>query len=59
MVDWAIEVGLDLEVYGSGWNNFIPGRFLRSQYIPNEEIPRLYAEAAIVLSDHWPDMAMS
>ena len=57
MVDWAIEAGLDLEVYGSGWRGFIPDRFIRSEYFPNEEIPRLYTDAAIVLSDHWPDMA--
>ncbi len=56
IVDWAIEAGLPLVVYGSGWEGIIDASFIRETYFPNEDLGRLYASAAVVLNDHWPDM---
>lgn len=55
-VDWSIELGAPLTVYGAGWDGLIPARHVRATYFPNEDLGRLYASAAIVLNDHWPDM---
>jgi spore maturation protein CgeB len=55
-VDWAIEAGLPITIYGGGWDNLIPSRFVRASHYPNRELARLYASAGVVLNDHWPDM---
>ncbi|HEY2888692.1 MAG TPA: glycosyltransferase, partial [Candidatus Limnocylindrales bacterium] len=47
----------DLAVYGSNWRpELLDPRFLRGEWIPNEEVHRVYRSAAIVLNDHWSDM---
>jgi spore maturation protein CgeB len=56
VVRWAVENRLPLSVYGDGWEGRIPRRYWKGQYFPNERLPDLYASAAIVLNDHWPDM---
>ncbi len=56
-VDWALEAGLDLKVYGRGWDGLIPDDVVEDVYFPNEELARLYRSAKVVLNDHWPDMA--
>ncbi len=55
-VDWAIDRGMPLTVYGGGWTNRIPPRFVRESHFPNEQLAGLYASAGVVLNDHWPDM---
>jgi glycosyltransferase involved in cell wall biosynthesis len=55
-VDWAIEAGAPLTVYGNGWDGLIPSRYVRDRYFPNEDLGRLYVSASLVLNDHWPDM---
>jgi GT2 family glycosyltransferase/spore maturation protein CgeB len=55
-VDWAIEAGLNLAVYGSDWHGLIPERFIKGPYFPNDQLAELYASAKIVLNDHWSDM---
>lgn len=55
-VDWAIDAGLPLTVFGGNWDGLIPPEVVRGNYVPNEELGRLYASAKLVLSDHWPDM---
>ncbi|HLY15073.1 MAG TPA: glycosyltransferase [Candidatus Limnocylindrales bacterium] len=47
----------DLAVYGGNWRpELLDPRYLRGDWIPNEEVHRAYRSAAIVLNDHWPDM---
>jgi spore maturation protein CgeB len=55
-VDWAIEAGLPLSVYGEGWDDLIPPQFVRATHFPNDQLAHLYASADVVLNDHWPDM---
>lgn len=55
-VDWAIEAGLPLAVYGSGWEGLIPDRYIVAEHFPNDRLSSLYASAKVVLNDHWPDM---
>jgi len=47
----------ELAVYGTGWTpELLDPRYLAGEFVPNDELGGYYASAAIVLSDHWPDM---
>lgn len=47
----------DLEIFGVGWEEFLPTERISGQFVANEELPRAYAGAGIVLNDHHRDMA--
>ena len=53
----AVEAGLDLALYGVGWEEFLPRDRIRGEFLPNEDLPAAYAGAGIVLNDHWREMA--
>ena len=46
----------DLAVWGQQWERFLPAGLIAGQHLPNDEVRRAYASAAIVLNDHWDDM---
>ncbi|MEO1352481.1 MAG: glycosyltransferase [Cyanobacteria bacterium J06635_15] len=56
-VKYAIAADLDISVYGTRWDPLIPGRYIKGQHIPNQELHKYYASANIVLNDHWDTMA--
>jgi spore maturation protein CgeB len=56
-VQWSIDRGLALSVYGSGWDDRIPDALVIAEYVPNERLAATYRGASIVLNDHWPGMA--
>ncbi len=53
----AVEAGVDLVLYGDGWEQFGLADKVRATYLPNSELGRTYASAGVVLNDHWTDMA--
>lgn len=53
----AIDQGVEPAVYGKGWNGLIDERFIRGDYLPNDEVGKAYRSAGVVLNDHWEDMA--
>lgn len=55
-VKHAVDLGLDLAVYGHGWEGLVPEKIVRSEYVPNREVSGLYASSGVVLNDHWEDM---
>lgn len=55
-VDWALDYGLPLQIYGRGWADFGQEEYVAASYIPNERLPDLYAQARATLNDHWNDM---
>lgn len=57
IVRWAIEAGLDVHVYGAGWDDVLDGSTWKAVEVPNRQVPELYRSARVVLNDHWPDMA--
>jgi hypothetical protein len=54
----AVEAGVDLRVYGGGWEAFLPESCLGGAGISQAELPAAYASAGIVLNDHWNDMRL-
>jgi O-antigen biosynthesis protein len=55
-VRWCVEEEMPISVYGQGWEDFIPERYIVGKHIENSDIPYFYQKAKVVLNDHWPDM---
>lgn len=57
-VMWAIEEGLPLRMWGSGWNTILRDHMdlFEAPTIENSMIPELYRSAKVTLNDHWKDM---
>lgn len=53
---WAIEKGYDVALYGSGWQDKVPPKYFKGDYIDNNELHKYYASAKIVLNDTREDM---
>jgi len=51
-----VEAGVDVHIYGSGWEQFVPPQVIRGTSLPNAEVARFYRSAGVVLNDHWDDM---
>ena len=49
--------GIALDVYGVGWEAYLPSDEIAGTFISNPELPAAYAAAPVVLNDHWRDMA--
>jgi spore maturation protein CgeB len=52
----AIQAGLDVAVYGRGWEEILPAGVIKGTYVPNSELAATYRAAGVVLNDHWDDM---
>ena len=55
-VKFAIELGMEIDVYGGGWEQFIPAKYIKSTFVSNDKLVELYNDYKIVLNDHWEDM---
>jgi GT2 family glycosyltransferase/spore maturation protein CgeB len=55
-IDWALAAGLEVEIWGQGWEEVAPDRLV-ADMLDNRDLPALYASSKVVLCDHWPDMA--
>lgn len=56
VVRHALDADLPLSVYGDGWSEYLPEGILKGTLIPNDQLPRYYRSAGVVLNDHWTDM---
>lgn len=56
IVEQAILAEVDLSVYGSLWEQFIPERYIHGVYLENSLLGQYYSNADVVLNDHWEDM---
>lgn len=52
----AIAAGLDVAVYGTNWESFIPPNYRRGTHIANDQLRQYYTAAGVVLNDHWETM---
>ena len=55
-VKHALDLGLDLAVYGPGWQGLVPDELVRGEHVASEHVSALYASAGVVLNDHGDDM---
>ena len=53
----AVDAGIDVEIHGRGWENFVDSRFIASEYLSGTDVGAAYRSANVVLNDHWADMA--
>ncbi len=55
-LDWLLPTDRDVAIWGERWEGLIDTSHLVAEAVANEELPRVYASAKIVLADHWDDM---
>ena len=55
-VDYALQNNIDIAVYGKGWKGRIDDKYIKGEFIQNDELRKYYSSAKIVLNDHRPDM---
>lgn len=55
ILEHALDSGVELELYGTGWEGRAQ-EHLVAEKVPNADLGRIYAEAGVVLNDHWEDM---
>lgn len=56
MVRWSVENGVEIDIYGTLWEDFIPPERIAGQNVPNTELSAKYRSARFVLNDHWQSM---
>ncbi len=56
IVKWAVDAGIDLDVYGQRWENFLPEGMVKKENVPNHELATTYTSGQFVLNDHWASM---
>lgn len=56
VVKWCVEKNLPISIYGGGWNNLVPAKYIKSEFLDNSLLPYYYKKAKLVLNDHWDDM---
>ncbi|MDO5824899.1 MAG: glycosyltransferase [Methanosphaera sp.] len=45
-----------LDVYGAMWESIIDEKYLKGEYIDNDELYKAYSSTKVLLNDHWDDM---
>lgn len=53
----ALDAGLPVRVWGPRWARHVPPDVIDGEFVANDELAAVYAGAALVLNDHWGDMA--
>ncbi|MFM6980179.1 MAG: glycosyltransferase, partial [Micrococcales bacterium] len=56
VVEFAVRAKAKLSVYGGGWAEFIDSKYIKGDFLPNEQVPAAYASCELLLNDHWQDM---
>ena len=55
----AMIKGHEVAIYGTAWDEFLDEKYIKGNYIPNEEVHKYYSSCKILLNDHWPAMKMN
>jgi GT2 family glycosyltransferase len=56
-VKYAIKNGISVDVFGNDWDQFIPGKYIKGAFIPNDRLRYYYSACRILFNDHWKDMS--
>lgn len=59
MAQWIIDAGLEVAVWGRGWEGTPLAPFVVAEHVANEELGAIYANARAVLNDHANGMAQT
>lgn len=46
----------DVSIYGMGWEAYVDKKYIKDQFIPNDELHKYYSSCKILLNDHWKEM---
>lgn len=52
----AISAKINVNIYGGNWEGIVEDKYIRADFIPNNQLPCVYSSARYVLNDHWDDM---
>ena len=52
----ALAAGIRPAIYGRGWEGLVARDLIVAEHVANEQLPEVYASAAVVLNDHWDTM---
>lgn len=53
----ALALGAEVKVWGPRWEQHVSDSMVMGDYFPNEELSAFYSGTALMLNDHWSDMA--
>ncbi len=53
---WLMRNGQPFDLYGRNWDGFPEAAFVRSEYIPNQDLAAAYRSAGVVVADHHGSM---
>ncbi|MDB3887365.1 glycosyltransferase [bacterium] len=56
VVKYALNSSYNIDLYGKGWEEFIPKENITGLHIKNEGLIYNYGSSKIVLNDHWDQM---
>lgn len=55
-VEYAIETGVDIQIWGPGWEGTPAAHMVRGTHVDNDHLSEIYASSCAVLNDHTPVM---
>lgn len=55
-VKYALRNNFDISIYGKYWEKYIDKRYIKGEYIDNNELHKYYSNADIVLNDTFDNM---
>lgn len=58
-LEYALKKEIAVDVYGKGWQEYLPAEYIKGSFIENHELRKYYSNCKILLNDHWDDMAES
>ena len=56
VVKYCVNNGINIAVFGSGWEKFIDKKYIKGHLIPNKKVKYYYSNSKIILADHFDDM---
>lgn len=51
-----LKTDFNVSIYGMGWEKYVDEKYIKGQFIPNDELHKYYSSCKILLNDHWDDM---
>ena len=52
----VLHTDYDVSIYGAEWESYVDEKYLKGEFIPNEELHKYYSSCKILLNDHLDTM---